>query len=125
MLWRVHLARREAAGEATATSGACKSDHEPCGVINAGQLTLLRIDCWIGWSVGRGLRLFTLLDVVTRECVALEAGLGLSGQSAKRVLTLVVEECGERPDAIGVDNGPEFVSHTLTQWCKHKQIKLR
>ena len=73
---------------------------------------------------GRALRIFTLVDVFTREDLALEVDLSLSGERVKRVLEQVVEERGARPEDIRVDNGPEFLSSTLTQWCAEKQIKL-
>ncbi len=73
---------------------------------------------------GRALRIFALVDVFTRECLALEVDLSLSGERVRRVLEAVVKERGERPEAIIVDNGPEFVSHVLTQWCQAQQIKL-
>ena len=73
---------------------------------------------------GRALRIFTLVDVFTRECLALVVDLSLSGERVKRALEGVVKERGERPEEIVVDNGPEFVSLTLTQWCEAQQIKL-
>lgn len=73
---------------------------------------------------GRALRIFALIDIFTRECLALEVDLSLSGERVKRVLEQVVNERGDRPEAIVVDNGPEFVSHALTEWCKSKQIEL-
>lgn len=73
---------------------------------------------------GRALRIFTLVDVFTRECLALEVDLSLSGERVKRVLERVVQERGERPEAVVVDNGPEFVASVLTKWCQDQQIKL-
>jgi putative transposase len=73
---------------------------------------------------GRALRILTVVDVFTRECLALEVDLSLSGERVKRVLEKVVQGRGERPDEIVVDNGPEFVSSTLTKWCAAQQIKL-
>jgi putative transposase len=73
---------------------------------------------------GRALRIFALVDVFTRECLALEVDLSLSGERVRRVLEAVVKERGERPEEIIVDNGPEFVSHALTEWCQAQQIKL-
>jgi putative transposase len=73
---------------------------------------------------GRALRLFTLVDVFTRECLALVVDLSLSGERVKRVLEGVVQKRGERPEEIRVDNGPEFVSNILTEWCRTQQIKL-
>jgi putative transposase len=73
---------------------------------------------------GRALRILTLVDIFTRECLALEVDLSLSGERVKRVLEKVVQERGERPEEIVVDNGPEFISSALTKWCKEQQIKL-
>lgn len=73
---------------------------------------------------GRALRIFALVDIFSRECLALVVDLSLSGERVKRVLEQVVKERGERPDAIVLDNGPEFVSHVLTEWCQSQQIEL-
>ena len=74
---------------------------------------------------GRAFRIFTLIDVVTREGLALEVDLSLSGERVKRVLEQVVKARGERPEEIIVDNGPEFLSDVLTKWCAAQQIKLK
>ncbi len=77
-----------------------------------------------GLADGRAFRIFTLIDVFTREGLALEVDFSLSGERVKRVLERVVKRRGARPEEITVDNGPEFLSTVLTQWCQKQKIKL-
>jgi putative transposase len=53
---------------------------------------------------GRSLRVLTVVDNFTRECVALEADTSFSGERVTRVLDRAIERRG-RPAAIGMDNG--------------------
>src|SRR5262249_4775288 len=58
---------------------------------------------------GQRLRVLTVLDAYTRECLALEAAVHFRGQDVARVLT----EIGLRrglPTVINCDNGTEFTS---------------
>lgn len=72
---------------------------------------------------GRRLRVLTVIDTCTRECVALEAGSGFTGQQVGDVLTRVGVARG-LPSAITVDNGTEFTSKALDQWAYRNQLKL-
>jgi putative transposase len=72
---------------------------------------------------GRRLRIFTLVDEFTRECLALRAGQGFGGDDVVRVLEQVVRGRG-RPQAIRVDNGPEFTSKRLDQWAYGEGVEL-
>ena len=72
---------------------------------------------------GRKLRVLTVLDTCTRECVALEVATGFGGQQVAEVLTKVGIERG-RPAAITVDHGTEFTSKALDQWAYRKRTKL-
>ncbi len=72
---------------------------------------------------GRTFRTLNIIDEFTRECLAIEADVSLSGQRVGRVLDRVAEERGY-PDAIVVDNGPEFTSRSLDQWAYKNGVKL-
>ena len=72
---------------------------------------------------GRTLRIFTLIDVHTRECLALKPATGFSGASVAQVLSDVGEQ-RPLPQRILVDHGTEFTSKALDAWAYWNQVKL-
>jgi putative transposase len=72
---------------------------------------------------GRKFRVLSVLDVYTRECLALEVDTGFAGRRVTRVLDHLVEERG-RPLALRCDNGPEFTSRHFLAWCLERQIEV-
>ena len=72
---------------------------------------------------GRTFRALAIVDHYTRECPAIEVDLSLPGARVVRVLERLAKERG-LPEAIRVDNGPEFVSDTIRRWCEHKGLRL-
>ncbi len=72
---------------------------------------------------GRKFRTFNLIDDFNREVLAVEADTSLPARRVVRVLERVIWERG-KPSFIRVDNGPEFISHTLETFCKEQGIKL-
>jgi putative transposase len=75
-----------------------------------------------GLATGRALRIFTLVDSFTRECLALEVDSCLSSRRVTRVLDWVIEQRGA-PEAIRCDNGPEFTSRHYLAWCEDHKIR--
>lgn len=73
---------------------------------------------------GRKFRTFNLIDDFNREVLAIEADTSLPAKRVVRVLERVIFERG-KPKSIRVDNGPEFISHTLEQFCKSNDITLQ
>jgi len=73
---------------------------------------------------GRKFRLFNVLDDYNRESLAIEVDTSLPSLRVQRVLNKLITE-RSKPAIIRVDNGPEFISHTLQQWCEGKNIILR
>lgn len=73
---------------------------------------------------GRKFRLFNVLDDYNRESLAIEVDTSLPSLRVQRVLNKLITE-RSKPAIIRVDNGPEFISHTLQQWCEGKNITLR
>jgi len=57
----------------------------------------------------RKFRTLSLIDVYTRECLALEVDTSLASRRVTRVLQQLVAERGV-PAAIRSDNGPELTS---------------
>lgn len=74
-------------------------------------------------SDGRRLRLFTLIDVYSRECLALRPNRSFSGASVAEILANVATERA-LPKRILVDNGTEFTSKALDAWAYWNEVKL-
>ena len=72
---------------------------------------------------GRKLRALTLVDVHTRECLAIWVDQGIKGDDVVRTLDAVIALRG-RPERIQVDNGPEFVSKALDRWAYEHRVEL-
>lgn len=73
---------------------------------------------------GRKFRLLNILDDFNRESLAMEIDTSLPSLRVIRVLESIVDKRG-KPLCIRSDNGPEFISHKLQQWCEHKNIRLQ
>jgi len=71
---------------------------------------------------GRTIRMLNVIDLYSRECLAIEVDTSLGGGRVSRVLGRIVEERG-KPAAIQTDNGPEFTSRALDQWAYKLGIK--
>ena len=72
---------------------------------------------------GRRFRALTVVDVYTRECLAIEVGQSLKGHDVVRVLQRIAEERG-MPQMLFCDNGSEFTSQVLDLWAYHNQVKI-
>lgn len=67
--------------------------------------------------------LLNVIDDYKRQVLWIETGTSLSALRVIRVLNQLKEVRG-LPKMIRVDNGPEFISMKLDQWCKKRQIIL-
>lgn len=65
---------------------------------------------------GRRFRLLNIIDDFNRESLAIEVDTSLPSLRVIRVLEQLVKQRG-KPANIRTDNGPEFVSLQLQQWC--------
>jgi putative transposase len=72
---------------------------------------------------GQKLRVLTVVDAYTRECLALEVGAQFRGQDVARVLTRLGATRG-LPAVIQCDNGTEFTSRVLDQWAWASKVEL-
>lgn len=70
---------------------------------------------------GKRFRVFTLIDEVTRKCLALEVDTSISGQQVTRYLNKAILFYG-RPKEILSDNGPEFTSNAMNEWSYNRSI---
>jgi putative transposase len=73
---------------------------------------------------GRRFRLFNVIDDFNRESLAIEIDTSMPSLRVIRVLNRVIEQRG-KPSNIRSDNGPEFISHVLQDWCEKHQITLQ
>jgi putative transposase len=71
---------------------------------------------------GRRLKLLTVTDDFTRECVDIAADFGISGQYVTRLLDQAAVFRGY-PRAVRTDNGPEFTSRSFMAWAQANGIK--
>jgi putative transposase len=72
---------------------------------------------------GRVLRLLTVVDAYTRECLAIEADTSLTARRVTAALERVLDD-RPSPGKIRTDNGPEFRSRWFRSWCEAKGIRL-
>lgn len=70
---------------------------------------------------GRRLRIFSVVDSYTRECLALQVDTSLPSRRVTRTLAEIVEHRGA-PIAIRSDNGPEVSSRRFLAWCIERKI---
>ena len=66
---------------------------------------------------GRPLRLLTIVDEYTRECLAIEVAHSLRADDVLHRLAELFLQHG-RPEYILSDNGPEFTAKAVRQWLK-------
>ena len=74
-------------------------------------------------STGKVIRMLTVVDDCTRECPAVEVDTSLGGWRVRRVLDRIASERG-LPEAIVLDNGPEFRGRALAAWSEERGVRL-
>ena len=75
-------------------------------------------------ATGQTVRVFTLVDVYTRGCVALEVARAFRGSDVARLLSDAGERRGGLPAIIQCDNGTEFTSTALDHWAYWNRVQL-
>jgi putative transposase len=74
-------------------------------------------------SDGRSFRTFNVIDDFNREGLCIEVDFSLPSERVIRALDQVIEWRG-KPLSIRCDNGPEYISSTITAWAEKRQISL-
>jgi hypothetical protein len=64
---------------------------------------------------GRRLRALTVVDVFTREALAIDVDQGINGEQVVETMARISSIRGA-PGTIRVDNRPEFISKALDRW---------
>jgi putative transposase len=72
---------------------------------------------------GRKLRMLTVVDLYTRECLAIDVGQSLKGEDVVRTLNGITAQRG-LPRTIKTDNGSEFISKVMDKWAYERGVKL-
>ena len=76
-----------------------------------------------GLANGRMVRILSVVDAFTRECLVLEADTSLGSGRVTRALDRLIEERG-LPENVRSDNGPEFTSRRMLGWAEERKINL-
>jgi putative transposase len=71
---------------------------------------------------GRGVKIMTVIDEYTRECLALRAGRSLDSEDVLEVLDDLFMRRGI-PEHIRSDNGPEFTAEVVRAWLETLEVK--
>ena len=71
---------------------------------------------------GKSLKMLTLIDEYTRECLAVAVGVSMTSEKVRSVLQRVCREKGF-PEMIRSDNGSEFIAEAVNNWLTANQIK--
>ena len=72
---------------------------------------------------GRTIRVLTVVDTFTRECLGLEVDSCLPSPRVTRALDKIIFERG-RPERIRMDNGSELASRHFLAWSVERRIAL-
>jgi putative transposase len=72
---------------------------------------------------GRTLRVLSIVDTFTRECLALEVDTYLPSRRVTRALDSVIAQRG-KPERIRMDNGTELTSRHFLAWGIDRRIEL-
>ena len=74
-------------------------------------------------TYGRRLKCLNIVDLFSRECVAIKADLSIPGSDVVRVLDRLKDTRGV-PKILVIDNGPEFTSRALGEWAMANNVRL-
>lgn len=72
---------------------------------------------------GRKFRLLNIMDDYNREVLSIETDTSIPALRVIRALEKLTLTRG-KPEMIRVDNGPEFISDKLDNWCKENKVQL-
>lgn len=76
---------------------------------------------WV--RIGRRIRMLTVVDDFTRECLAIEVDYGMRARRVTQVLQRAIERRG-KVAALRSDNGSEFAGNIMDEWAHERGIKL-
>lgn len=71
---------------------------------------------------GKSLKILTLIDEYTRECLVVEVGVSIKSERVRQILQKVCAEKG-KPESIRSDNGSEFNGKAVNEWLAENEIE--
>lgn len=71
---------------------------------------------------GKSLKMLTLIDEYTRECLTVEVGVSITSERVRQVLQKVCLDKGF-PEMLRSDNGSEFIGKAVNIWLAENGIK--
>jgi putative transposase len=71
---------------------------------------------------GQKLKMLTVIDEYSRECLAIETATSITSSGVLRVLNKLIVERGV-PLYLRSDNGPEFIAERVKAWLADRQVK--
>ncbi len=72
---------------------------------------------------GKRFRSLTVVDIYTRECLAIELEQRMKGEDVVRALNRIKIHCGA-PKFPYCDNGSEFSSHAMDLWAYQNGVQM-
>ncbi len=72
---------------------------------------------------GQRLRVLTIVDLFTREALAIDVDQGIKGEQVIEAMARISSIRGV-PRTIRVDNGPELISKALDRWADENSVTL-
>jgi putative transposase len=72
---------------------------------------------------GRPIKILTVTDEHTREALATPVARRMGADETDSTLERIVERRGRAPTLIRCDNGPEFISQALRDWCRFNDAR--
>jgi len=72
---------------------------------------------------GRRFRSLTVMDIYTRECLAIEAAQSLKGEDVVRMMNQIKMHRGV-PQMLFCDNGAEFTSQAMDLWAYQNGVRM-
>ena len=71
---------------------------------------------------GKSLKMLTLIDEYSRECLAVEVGISITSQKVRTILQRICLGRGF-PEMLRSDNGAEFIGQAVNLWLAENAIK--
>jgi putative transposase len=71
---------------------------------------------------GRTLRILSLIDEYTKECLAIQVGYSIRAVDGITVLEATIQRYGT-PKYLRSDNGPEFIAQAIQDWLKSQSVR--
>ena len=79
--------------------------------------------CFDRTSDGKPLKIFSVLDEFTRQCLTIEVDRHITGSDVVRILSELMRLRGVVPEHLRCDNGPEFICTAVKSWLEQAKVE--